>query len=150
MVVWGFLQGVLLVAHRLWVAFLEPFPGVRSVLRSPPGTVLRVAFTFALFVMTLSVFRSPTLGAGWDMLTRMFVPTQGLPAPLLMHGFWVTIAILAVGHALGWYLTQSPFVWRRAWMGTPALVLGAVGAAVLVLAVVLAPGATKAFIYFQF
>jgi alginate O-acetyltransferase complex protein AlgI len=150
MVVWGFLQGVLLVAHRLWLGFLEPFPAVRSVLRSPPGTAVRVAFTFTLFVMTLAIFRSPTLSAGWEMWTRMFVPTNGLPAPLLMYGFWVTVALLAAGHAIGWYLTRSPFVWRRAWTETPAPVLGAIGAATIVLAVVLAPGATKAFIYFQF
>ncbi|HKB03701.1 MAG TPA: MBOAT family O-acyltransferase [Gemmataceae bacterium] len=150
MVVWGFLQGVLLVAHRLWVAFLEPFPAARAVLRSPPGTVVRVAFTFALFAITLAIFRSPTLGAGWEMLTRMFVPTNGLPTPLLMQAFWVTIVLMAVGHALGWYMTQSPFVWRRAWMEIPAPVLGVIGAAMLVTAVVLAHGATRAFIYFQF
>jgi alginate O-acetyltransferase complex protein AlgI len=149
-VVWGFLQGAMLVVHRLWLRLLDPLPAVRAALRSPPGTAARVAFTFALFVLTLVVFRAPTLHAGWVMLTRMVVPADGLPAPLLMQGFWASVVFLAVGHAAGWYLTRSPFVWRQAWMATPAPVLGAVGAAMIVAAVVLAPGATRAFIYFQF
>jgi hypothetical protein len=80
----------------------------------------------------------------------MFVPTDGKPAPLLMQAFWVTVALMVVGHAAGWALSRSPFVWKRAWAATPAPLLGAAGAAVLVFAIVLAPGATKAFIYFQF
>jgi alginate O-acetyltransferase complex protein AlgI len=149
-VVWGFLQGALLVVHRLWLRVLEPFPGVRAVLRSPPGTATRVGFTFLLFAMTLVFFRSPTLETGWEMFDRLFVPAGGLPAPLLMRGFWASVVFLVVGHAAGWYLTRSPFVWRRAWMQTPAPILGVAGAAAIAFAVLLAPGATKAFIYFQF
>jgi alginate O-acetyltransferase complex protein AlgI len=150
MVVWGVLMGVWQVLHRLTTKALAPFPRVRAALRTPPGWVLRVATTFTLFVLTLAVFRSPTLPAGWTMLTRMFVPTDGKPAPLLMQAFWVTVALMVGGHAAGWVLSRSPFVWKRAWTMTPAPVLGVVGATVLVFAIVLAPGATKAFIYFQF
>ena len=150
MVLWGFLMGVWQVLYRLTTKVLEPFPAIRAVLRSPPGWVLRVAITFALFCLTLAVFRSPTLYAGRLMLTRMFVPTDGKPAPLHMQAFWVTVLMMVVGHAAGWYLSRSPFVWRRAWTATPAPVLGMVGAAILLFAIVLSPGATKAFIYFQF
>jgi alginate O-acetyltransferase complex protein AlgI len=150
MVMWGFLMGVWQVTHRLTTRALKPFPGVRAVLSSPPGWALRVAVTFAVFCMTLAVFRSPSLHAGGVMLTRMFVPTPGKPAPLHMQAFWVTIVVVIVGLALGWYLTRSPFVWKRAWQATPAPVLGVVGATVLLFAIVLSPGATKAFIYFQF
>jgi alginate O-acetyltransferase complex protein AlgI len=150
MVVWGVLMGVWLVLHRLTTRALEPFPAIRAVLRTPPGWVVRVAITFTLFVLTLAVFRSPSLHAGWDMLTRMFVPTAGKPAPLLMQAFWVTVLFMVVGHAAGWFLSRNPFVWKRAWMAIPAPVIGMAGAMVLVFAIVLAPGATKAFIYFQF
>ena len=149
-VVWGFLQGVLLVAHRLWLRLLGPFPALRAALDSPPGTVLRVGTTFALFVLTLAVFRSPSLGAGAEMLARMFVPTRGSPAPLAMHGFWVTVGLMVIGHAAGWYLTRDPFAWRRTWERTPAPLIGLAAVAGIVLAVVLSPGETKAFIYFQF
>jgi alginate O-acetyltransferase complex protein AlgI len=149
-VVWGFIQGVWLVAHRLFVKAMQPFATGRAVLESWPGTVVRVAGTFAVFCLSIVVFRSPSLHAGWEMLTKMFVPTGGMPAPLHMRAFWVTMAIVAAGHAAGWYLAQSKFIWRRAWTQMPAPVLGALGAAMIVLAVVLSPGATKAFIYFQF
>ena len=150
MVVWGVLMGVWQVLYRLTTRALEPFPAIRAALRSPPGWVLRVAITFTLFVLTLAVFRSPTLGKGWEMLTKMFVPTDGKPAPLLMQAFWVTVVLMVIGHAAGWALSRNPFAWKRAWTATPAPVLGVVGAMVLVFAIVLGPGATKAFIYFQF
>jgi alginate O-acetyltransferase complex protein AlgI len=150
MVMWGFLMGVWQVVHRLTTRALEPFNGVRCALQTPPGWALRVALTFALFVLTLAVFRSRSLHDGWKMLTRMFAPTDGKPAPLLMQAFWVTVLLMLIGHAAGWALSRSPFIWKRAWTATPAPVLGAVGAMVLVFAIVLGPGATKAFIYFQF
>ena len=74
------------------------------------------------------------------MLTRMFVPTDGKPAPLYMQAFWVTVLLMVIGHAAGWVLSRSPFAWKRAWTMTPAPVLGVVGATVLVFAIVLAPG----------
>jgi alginate O-acetyltransferase complex protein AlgI len=150
MVMWGVLMGVWQVLHRLATRALQPFPAVRAALGSPSGWVLRVAITFTLFCLTLAVFRSPTLYSARLMLTRMFVPTDGKPPPLLMQAFWATVALMAIGHAVGWHLSRSPFVWKRAWMAVPAPVLGVLGAVVLLFAVLLGPGATKAFIYFQF
>jgi alginate O-acetyltransferase complex protein AlgI len=149
-VVWGFLQGLLLVGHRIFGAALRPLPWVRSALASAPGTVARVALTFGAFCATLAIFRSPDLTSGWVMVSKMFAPRDGEPVPLELIGFWITLVLIAIGHAVGWYLSRSPFAWKRVWAATPAPVLGALGAAVLVAAVVLAPGATKAFIYFQF
>jgi alginate O-acetyltransferase complex protein AlgI len=150
MVIWGFLMGVWQVLHRLTTKALQPFPAVRAALSSPPGWVLRVATTFTLFCLTLAVFRSPTLYDAGGMLTRMFVPTDGKPPPLHMQAFWLTVLLMVVGHAIGWYLSQSPFVWKRAWTAIPAPVLGMIGAIVLLFAILLGPGVTKAFIYFQF
>jgi alginate O-acetyltransferase complex protein AlgI len=149
-VVWGFLQGLLLVGHRLFGVALRPFPVVREALASGPGTAARVALTFAVFCFSLSVFRSPDLASGWEMVTKMVAPRAGRPVPLELAGFWLTLVLIVLGHAVGWHLGRSPFAWKRAWAATPAPVLGALGAAVLVAAVVLAPGGTKAFIYFQF
>jgi alginate O-acetyltransferase complex protein AlgI len=150
MVVWGFLIGVWQVLHRLSTKLLEPFPAFRGALRSPPGWVVRVALTFTIFCVTLAVFRSPDLHHAGIMLKKMFLPEGGKPAPLLMPAFWFTVAIVVIGHIAGVLLSRSPFDWKRAWTATPAPVLGAFGAMVLVFAVVLGPGATKAFIYFQF
>jgi hypothetical protein len=140
----------LLVGHRIFTSLVWPFPRVRWVLESMPGTVVRVALTFGVFCATLSVFRSPDLASGWVMVNKMVTPVDGRPVPLELVGFWVTLVLVALGHAAGWYLARSPFAWKRAWLATPAPVLGALGAAVLVAAAVLAPGGTKAFVYFQF
>jgi alginate O-acetyltransferase complex protein AlgI len=149
-VVWGFLQGVLLVGHRVFASLVRPFPKVRAVLESSPGTVVRVVITFGVFCATLSVFRSPDLASGWVMVKKMFGLCDGQPVPLELVGFWFTLVLVALGHAAGWYLARSPFAWKRTWLATPAPVLGALGAAVLCAAAVLAPGGTKAFVYFQF
>jgi alginate O-acetyltransferase complex protein AlgI len=149
-VVWGFLQGLLLVGHRLFGVAVRPFPGVRAVMTSGAGTGARVALTFGLFCATLAVFRSPDLASGWVMVKKMCAPCAGQPVPLEAVGFWVTVGLVALGHAVGAHLARSPFAWKRAWLATPAPVLGALGAVALVAAVILAPGSTKAFIYFQF
>jgi alginate O-acetyltransferase complex protein AlgI len=149
-VVWGLVQGLYLIAHRFVQMMLEPFPLFREVLRSPPGTAVRVAFTFMLFCLSMVIFRAPTLPVAGDVLTRMFVPDDGRSAPLALHGFWITIAVVVAGHAIGLHLASGRFVWARAWRQTPAPVLGALGAAAIVVAVVLSPATSKAFIYFQF
>jgi len=150
MVLWGFLIGVWQVLHRLTTRLLKPMPTVRAALDTPAGWVGRVALTFTLFCVTLAVFRSPDLKHARIMLTKMFVPEGGLPAPLLMQGFWVTVALLVIGHVAGWWLSRTPFWWKQAWTAVPAPALGFAGAMLLVFAVVMSPGATKAFIYFQF
>jgi hypothetical protein len=98
----------------------------------------------------LAVFRSPSLAKAWEMLMKIFVPAGGKPAPLVMSAFWFTVAIVVIGHVAGVWLSRSPFDWKRAWTRIPAPVLGTAGAMVLVFAVVLGPGVTKAFIYFTF
>jgi hypothetical protein len=134
----------------LFLAAARPFSLVRAVLESWPGTVVRWALTFATFCVTVAVFRSADLTTGWVMVNRLLVPADGQPAPRELGGFWVTLVVAAIGHAIGWRLARSPFAWKRAWLAFPAPALGALGAAVLVAAVILAPGSTKAFIYFQF
>jgi alginate O-acetyltransferase complex protein AlgI len=149
-VAWGVLQGVLLVGHRLFAAAARPFPRVRAALASGPGTGARVALTFGVFCGSLAVFRSPDLAAGCAMVGKMLAPHDGAPVPLELLGFWVTVGLVALGHAVGWHVGRGPFEWKRTWLATPAPVLGALGAVAVGAAVVLAPGATKAFIYFQF
>jgi alginate O-acetyltransferase complex protein AlgI len=149
-VIWGLIQGLLLSSHRVLQKILEPFKGLREELQRPLGTTIRIAFTFSLCVVSFVFFRAASLHAGRDMVARMFERADGLPAPLLMHGFWFSIAVIVIGHAIGRYLSTSPFVWWRAWRATPAPVLGFAAAALIAAALIVRPGVTKAFIYFQF
>jgi alginate O-acetyltransferase complex protein AlgI len=149
-VAWGFLQGLLLVLHRQFAWLVGFVPGAKALLDSPAGTVGRVATTFLVFCLSVVVFRSPSLAAGGEMLSRMFVPVGGRPAPLQMPAFWLTIGVVVLGHVLGAWLGRGPFAWRRVFQATSAPILGTLGATIVVAAVVLGPGATKAFFYFQF
>jgi alginate O-acetyltransferase complex protein AlgI len=149
-VVWGLLQGVLLAGHRVFQKLMEPFKDMRGELQSPLGTTVRIALTFGLCVVSFVFFRATSLRSARDMMLRMFTPADGLPTPLYMHAFWLSVTAVVIGHMFGRYLSASPFVWQRAWRHTPAVVLGTAAAALIVLALVVRPGATRAFIYFQF
>jgi alginate O-acetyltransferase complex protein AlgI len=149
-VVFGMLQGLLLIGHRLFVSAVRPFSTLRTALQSRPGTAGRIVLTFAVFCVTVAVFRSLDLASAWTLVNRLLIPRDGRHGPLELSGFWLTLALVAVGHAVGWHVSRSPFAWKRTWLATPAPVLGVLGASAIVLGVVLAPGATKAFIYFQF
>jgi alginate O-acetyltransferase complex protein AlgI len=140
-VVFGLSQGALLGGHALLVA--QGFP-------RPPAWLGRV-LTFASFVVTLSILRSPTLEAGGNMLAAMF-GFNGLG----LHHLGAATATLAVAVPLAFaaklvamiaWVNVVPNTWEyrpRADMRT-ALVLGLLlGACVTVL------DQPSPFLYFQF
>jgi hypothetical protein len=101
--------------------------------------------TFATFVLTLVVFRCPTLAAGGMMLRRLATLGDGRGLPFEPRAVWVTALVLALGHALDADNRWLPWLDRL-----PAPGRGLAFGAALSLALVLAPDASKAFIYFQF
>jgi alginate O-acetyltransferase complex protein AlgI len=144
MVTFGFLQGWCLIVHRHFRLFCEGRPRLAGPLQSPPGTALRVAFTFLVFVATLTVFRAPSLTAGLTMLHHMAVRHEGQRPPLEPRGLWYTVAVVALCHALAYR-----GLWKKLVDPLPSPVRGFGYAAVLTLALVLTPDG-KAFIYFVF
>ena len=144
-VLWGFLNGALLVVHAAWKPWLARQPRLHAALLSAPGTVLRVALTFTCFCLTLVVFRCPNLAGAGTMLARMFAPAAGAALPLQVHGLYLTFAAVALGHLLA-----QRNVGRRLWDCLPVPVRGLSFGAALTLALVLTPGLEKAYIYFQF
>jgi alginate O-acetyltransferase complex protein AlgI len=144
-VAFGALQGLLLIGHRAFRQFAGARPRVTATLTSGPGTAARVAATFATFVLTLVVFRCPTLAAGGVMLRRLATFGDGLGLPFEPRAVWVTAWVLALGYAL-----DANNRWLRWLDRLPAPGRGLAFGAALSLALVLAPDASKAFIYFQF
>jgi alginate O-acetyltransferase complex protein AlgI len=144
-VVWGLLHGLLLIGHRGFAALCEGRRTVQYVLRSGAGTALRIGVTFFCFCLTLVVFRCTTLGTGATMLGRMLVPCSGWETPLCSRALWLTVLAVVLGHVHA----LRP-VWRHGLERLPAPVRGLGYATALTLALVLAPGPGKAFIYFQF
>jgi alginate O-acetyltransferase complex protein AlgI len=144
-VVYGLMHGWFLILHRTFRDFCARRPWLGSLLRSTPGTAGRVAFTFLCFCSTLVIFRCTTLHAGVTMLGRMLLPAEGLATPLHPRALWVTVAVVALCHALA-----LGGLWKRLAERLPTPVRGFAYGGVLTLALLLAPDASKAFIYFQF
>jgi alginate O-acetyltransferase complex protein AlgI len=142
-VLWGVLQGLLLIAHKL---FRDACRGTRlsAALETTAGTLARIVFTFFCFSVSLVVFRAPSLAGMVDLCRRLCFGATGVDEVLPPLGFLLTaglVLVLDLLHLLPW-----PRLTERA----PPVVLGASYALVLCLALVLAPGGTPPFIYFQF
>ncbi len=144
-VAWGFVTGALVAAHFLFKGWCAGRPRLAAALKSAPGTAFRVALTFTCFCLTLVVFRNQQLAGTCTMLARMLAPSAGAALPLEAAGLYLTFAVVAAGHALG----QGGAGWRL-WEALPAPLRGLSFGAGLTAALVLAPGASKAFVYFQF
>jgi alginate O-acetyltransferase complex protein AlgI len=144
-VLWGVLNGVLVVAHGAFRPWCARRPALDSVLRSVPGTTLRVAGTFACFCLTLAVFRAPGVRAAGAALSRMLMPAGGEGLAVRPLGLYLTIVAVALAHILA-----QDDRWQRWWERVPVPVRGLGFGTALSLAMILAPQASKAFIYFQF
>jgi len=144
-VVWGMLHGLMLIVHRSFAAFAVARPRLDRLLRTGAGTALRVAITFACFCLTLVIFRCASLEGGVTTVGRMLILDHGLGTPIHARALWVTVAVVALGHALA--LRRR---WPRLAARLPSPVRGLGYAAALTLVLILAPGPGKAFIYFQF
>jgi hypothetical protein len=144
-VLWGLLNGVLLVAHGAFRSWCTRRPALDEALQSGPGTGLRVAGTFACFCLTLAVFRAPGVQAAGVALTRMLWPTGGQGLAIEPLGLYLTLIGVAAAHVLA-----VEDRWRRWWNRVPLPVRGLGFGTALSLAMILAPQASKAFIYFQF
>jgi alginate O-acetyltransferase complex protein AlgI len=144
-VFWGLLHGVFLVIHRAFQRRCKRHESLDRLLQSAPGTAARVGLTFSCVCLAWVFFRATTFGAAATILRKLIIPEDGLPSTLHYRSLWYTVAIVAVCHGLTHY-----GIWKQLAVRLPAALLGFGYAAVLTLALVLAPDSAKAFIYFQF
>jgi alginate O-acetyltransferase complex protein AlgI len=146
-VVFGVLQGLMLVLHRSFRLWCTARPRLHELLESGPGTAARVAFTFFCFCLTLVLFRSDSFATACHFYQRLFMPPAwaglGIPAPVV--GFWLTAGLMHIAHLL-----HKDGVWIRPALRLPAGLLGVGYAGLVGLALVLAPQGSNPFIYFQF
>jgi alginate O-acetyltransferase complex protein AlgI len=144
-VLWGGLQGVLLVGHRHFRSFCEGRPRLDWVLRSLPGTALRMAVTFFVVCLGYVLFRATTMEGAGLLLQRLLWPHAGLPTPLPMQSFWFTLTGVVLFH-VGAHAVRWKWVNQR----VPTFALGMGYAAAVMLCLVLAPEGERHFIYFLF
>jgi alginate O-acetyltransferase complex protein AlgI len=142
-VLFGLLQGVLLLGHKLFRDASRD-TSLAAVLTTRAGTLTRVLFTFVLFSISLVVFRSPTLAGTVKMFGRLFTSQPGLPEPLKAGGLLLTVVLVLLMDLL------QPLSLRRLAERAPPVLLGGVYASVLCLVLLFAPITAPPFIYFQF
>jgi alginate O-acetyltransferase complex protein AlgI len=144
-VAWGVLHGAYLVGHRRFGLFAAARPRFQALLGSWPGTALRIGLTFFAVLIGWVLFRANDFENALSVYKGLFTSQLGLPAPMPTHTFGWLLAGVVVAHLLGASARA-----RRLGERLPAPVVGFGYAAMVVVAMLLAPDAGKAFIYFQF
>ena len=143
-VAWGAMHGAFLVGERL----LKDSIGDWKIWDVKPVRWLLALLTFALFSLAVVFFRASTLTLAWDRVTAMFGVAIQDATTLAWNGdVKVFVAGLVVGLAVQAWLKS-----RKGWEWLPAIAwpLRVVLLSLMSLAIVLSPGKTNAFIYFQF
>lgn len=139
-VVWGGIHGALLVCERLLTRWHFQ-PGLL-------GRALGRLATFAVIVVTWVWFRSPDMTSAWQTTSQMLAVHQWGGAGVMLSGaqklVLLTMGLLVAGQ---WAFDRRtlPEVLAR----IPAPLLGLLLGGLLAL-IVLTPGESNAFIYFQF
>ncbi len=143
-VAWGAMHGVFLVGERL----LKDSIGDWKIWDMKPVRWLLALLTFALFSLAVVFFRASTLTLAWERVIAMFGVAIKDAATLAWNGdAKVFVVGLIVGLAVqGWLKSRKGWEWlpALAWPWRVALL------SLMSLAIVLSPGKTNAFIYFQF
>jgi alginate O-acetyltransferase complex protein AlgI len=146
-VLWGMLNGLMLIGHRSFAEFCPRLPRLKAALDAAAGQVLRVAACLSCLFLSFVLVRTQTLGEAAAYYARLFAANPpGKHEPMPMSGFVLVVALVLLGHALG-----HRQAWQR-WFAPrlPAPVLGGAYALALAASLLLAPPTGKPFIYFQF
>jgi alginate O-acetyltransferase complex protein AlgI len=143
-VAWGAMHGAFLVGERL----LKDSIGDWKIWDVKPVRWMLALVTFALFSLAVVFFRAPTMGLAWDRMQAMFGVAAKDAASLAWNG---DAKVFVVGLLLG-LAVQAWLKSRKGWDWLPAIAWPwrVAVLSLMMLAIVLSPGKTNAFIYFQF
>ena len=143
-VAWGAMHGAFLVAERL----LKDSIGDWKIWEVKPVRWLLALLTFALFSLAVVLFRASSLTLAWERVIAMFGATVKDAATLAWNG---EAKVFAGGLVVG-LAVQAWLKSRKGWEWLPAIAWPwrAAALSLMSLAIVLSPGKTNAFIYFQF
>ena len=144
-VAWGAAHGLMLVGERM----IRDSPiGALRIWAARPVRALLALLTFTLFTLAVVFFRAPSLAIAWDRLAAMFGAAPAQAAAFAVNGEVKTcltglVVMLAVQ---AWMKSRKGWAWldETPWLAR-ALVLF-----LMLSAIVLSPGKTQTFIYFQF
>jgi alginate O-acetyltransferase complex protein AlgI len=146
-ILWGFYNGVLLLLHRLYDRVLTGWTWTDRLRAGALYRALAVPATFLLVAFGLVLVRSQSWAGCWLVERSLVGDIASSVSALRWVPVWVPILVglVVVGHLFSG-LRQR----RCGLLELPPLLRAGAYVAALVLIVVLGPGSTKAFIYFQF
>jgi alginate O-acetyltransferase complex protein AlgI len=141
-IVWGGLQGVLIIVEQLIRKHVWDFAKVKH----PVGRAALAVMTFGVVCAAGVFFRANSIGQAWLILVAMFTP--GTSSALVPYGAMV-IAIAAGAIMIG---AQIRFGYLRGWdwLDRWNIAPRTASIALALAAIVFSPGFNPAFIYFQF
>ncbi len=141
-IVWGGLQGVLIIVEQLIRKRVWDFGKVEH----PVGRAALAVMTFGVVCAAGVFFRTNSVGQAWSILVAMFTP--GTSSALVPHGAMV-VAIAAGVVMIG---AQIRFGYLRGWdwLDSWHIAPRTASIALALAAIVFSPGFNPAFIYFQF
>jgi alginate O-acetyltransferase complex protein AlgI len=144
-VAWGAMHGAMLVGERI----LKDSPiGAWRLWDTKAARTGLALLTFALFSLAVVFFRAPDLMLAWARIGAMFGTVASDAIAFAWNG---EAKIFLGGLAIG-LLGQAALKDRKGWQWLPEIhwVPRSIALTVMLLAIVLSPGKTAAFIYFQF
>ena len=144
-VLWGFLHGAGLIAHRIWSWYVPAPADERSPLRVLRG-IAGWAVTFVFVCYCWVFFRAQDMTAALHLIRRMTIPTGGVTD--IPPYFWVLVSVTVLGHIIGATGLVKLDGEKRSPLWLPAHTLAY--AAVVYLCLLFAPTDAQPFIYFQF
>jgi alginate O-acetyltransferase complex protein AlgI len=147
-VVFGLIQGIMLLTHRRFRAFCKLRPGLARFLEGNAGVAIRVTITYlTVIIFTMLLFRSPDFKTTGEILRRLIIPSNGgmIRTPIGPWSLVVAFGLVALCHGL-----VESGRWKKIAAGISPPLWGLSYATVFLLACLLNPSGHKAFVYFQF
>jgi alginate O-acetyltransferase complex protein AlgI len=146
-VVFGVLQGCMMLTHRFFHEYCQQTERLKNFLESGAGIGLRVLFTYWTFIVSLVVFRSQNFANASMVFHSMFLNTKGIMVrnPIGPWSLVASFLIVFIAHATMIGGLQKKILPALA---TPFAGLGY--SITFAATFLMKPQLQKAFIYFQF
>jgi len=146
-VIWGVMQGVMIVSQRGFTGFCKLRPGLEAWMQTGIGVALRIAVTFSAVTLGWVVFRSQDFATIYEVYLRMFTLQRGamVRSPVGPGSLTIALVLVAICHLL-----VARGVWKKIACRLPSPVWGLAYAVLAFLICELGLGNRQTFIYFQF
>jgi D-alanyl-lipoteichoic acid acyltransferase DltB (MBOAT superfamily) len=159
--VWGFYLGLMSVIHREWQKFSRRHKVLQDIVATKLFHIFAVAFTFNCFSFGLVFFRSQDMKMAFSVMRKMLLLDPGplgttawIPSMLNTSGnvMFLLLPFMLAGFVIA-QIIVSKFKETPGIMPTPRFFPGLKAVYLAALAIILllvAPGVTANYIYFQF